>query len=234
MMYQSYLNRAMKSSDRRYRRIFEKMGYIKPKKKAADKPVIDEAALAALRQEYETVAGERPDLRWGESRLREEVSAAKEAAEDAAGSVPRERPSRFAAPSQVCAPWTETSGRVGATPRHRRLEAARVMGAPTAGTRPVAIPRDLGALLGPPLRDHVQLPHHVYWSGPPVTYDLGERAHRISVYEQLLCEGTDDDIRRYVRIADIVDLWNDLYLPIDVREAWSVQLREQLEMEPAC
>jgi len=40
----------------------------------------------------------------------------------------------------------------------------------------------------------VELPFHIRWSGPPVAYDLDDRADRIRVYEQVLREGTEDDV----------------------------------------
>lgn len=103
---------------------------------------------------------------------------------------------------------------------------ARLMD-PTARVRPVAVPDDLSALDGPPLRAIVKLPGHVHWSKPPVQYDLRIRSHRISVYEQVLCEGTHDDVRQFVRLDDLLDLWHELYLPDHVRGAWELVLGER-------
>ena len=97
----------------------------------------------------------------------------------------------------------------------------------TARVRPVAVPDDLSDLDGPPLRRVMELPRHVRWSGPPIEYDLSIRSHRISVYEQVLCEGTADDVRRFVRLSDLVDLWDELYLPDYVRQAWNRPLAER-------
>jgi hypothetical protein len=36
------------------------------------------------------------------------------------------------------------------------------------------------------------------WSDPPVTYDLDNRADLARVYEQVLREGTESDVRFYV------------------------------------
>ncbi len=101
-----------------------------------------------------------------------------------------------------------------------------MMESSTARMRPVAIPDDLSELEGPPLRVLVELPRHVRWSGPPVEYDLGLRSHRISVYEQVLCEGTIGDVRRFVRLDDLIDLWAELYLPEHVRRVWSAALAD--------
>lgn len=108
------------------------------------------------------------------------------------------------------------------------------MDAPTARVRPVAIPDDLDAIDREPVRGEVRLPQHVRWSGPPITYDLDDRAHRRSVYEQVLCEGTGEDIARYIRLDDLLDLWEELYLPTNVRETWAKRLREERGIELPC
>ena len=41
---------------------------------------------------------------------------------------------------------------------------------------------------------------------PSITYDLGQRADRIRVYEQVLREGTEDDVRFYVDVEPNVVL----------------------------
>jgi hypothetical protein len=94
---------------------------------------------------------------------------------------------------------------------------------PTLGpaARPVAVPADLDH--GSALKAHgrVQLPLHIRWSGPPVTYDLDDRADRARVYEQVLREGTEDDIRFYVDEDHLLEVWGELVLPPPVREAWA-------------
>ncbi|MDP8927959.1 MAG: hypothetical protein M3O70_05090 [Actinomycetota bacterium] len=108
------------------------------------------------------------------------------------------------------------------------------MDVPTARVRPVAIPDDLGGLDGDPLRGEVDLPRHVRWSGPAVTYDLGDRAHRRSVYEQVMREGTVEDVTRYIRLSDLIELWEELYLPGNVRRAWARRLREERGIDLRC
>jgi hypothetical protein len=61
---------------------------------------------------------------------------------------------------------------------------------------------------------------HVRWSGPPLEYDLSDPRHLRSVYEQLLREGSEDDVRAYVRASTLIDVFEDLYLPHHVRAAW--------------
>jgi hypothetical protein len=86
--------------------------------------------------------------------------------------------------------------------------------------RPVAVPDDLADTALPKARGRIELPRHIRWSGPPITYDLDDRADRARVYEQVLREGTEDDVRYYVDADELRDLWDELVLPPPVREAW--------------
>ncbi len=54
-----------------------------------------------------------------------------------------------------------------------------------------------------------------------MTYDLDERADRARVYEQVLREGTEDDVRFYVDPDQLLDLFDKLVLPPTVRQAWA-------------
>jgi hypothetical protein len=71
----------------------------------------------------------------------------------------------------------------------------------------------------------VELPLHIRWSGPPIAYDLADRGDRARVYEQVLREGTEDDVRFYVDAEQLLELWDDLVLPPAVRQAWSGWVR---------
>ena len=91
--------------------------------------------------------------------------------------------------------------------------------------RPVTVPDDLDA---PSLRKatgRVELPSHIRWSGPPVTYDMADRADRMRVYEQVLREGTEDDVRFYVDAAELAEVFDELVLPPAVRSAWAQWLQ---------
>ncbi len=90
--------------------------------------------------------------------------------------------------------------------------------------RPVAVPE----LDDPPVAKAsglIELPRHIRWSGPPVTYDLSDRTDRARVYEQVLREGTEDDVRFYVDAGQLLELWDDLVLPPAVRRAWADWVR---------
>ena len=62
---------------------------------------------------------------------------------------------------------------------------------------------------------------HIRWSGPPVTYDLANRADRVRVYEQVLREGSEDDVRFYIEADELRELFDELVLPPPVRRAWA-------------
>ncbi len=68
----------------------------------------------------------------------------------------------------------------------------------------------------------VQLPLWVEWSGEePLTYDLDDPVERDRVYEMVLREGTDDDVRRFIDVVVLADRWEALVLPPRVRRAWA-------------
>jgi hypothetical protein len=100
---------------------------------------------------------------------------------------------------------------------------------PTLGpaARPVALPADLDDRSAPKAHGRIQLPLHIRWSGPPVTYDLDDRADRARVYEQVLREGTEDDVRFYVAEDHLLELWDELVLPPAVREAWAPWIEDR-------
>jgi hypothetical protein len=66
----------------------------------------------------------------------------------------------------------------------------------------------------------VQLPIHLNWSDRDRRFDLRDRHQRARVYEIVLREGTAEDIMAYIDGALLVDLWEELVLPTEVRAAW--------------
>lgn len=66
----------------------------------------------------------------------------------------------------------------------------------------------------------VRLPLHLSWSGEDYAYDLSDRNDRARLYERVLVEGTEADIIFYVDLALLVDVWDEMVLPVHVREAW--------------
>ena len=100
--------------------------------------------------------------------------------------------------------------------------------------RPVAVPEDLDSTSEANASDRIELPFHVRWSGPPLTYDLSNREDRARVYEQVLREGTEDDVRRYVDADQLLELWDQLVLPPAVRRAWADWFRRHRQVALTC
>ena len=100
--------------------------------------------------------------------------------------------------------------------------------------RPVAIPDDVDHPGVVKAHGVVELPLRVRWSGPVRRYDLGDRDGRARVYEQVLTEGTDDDVCFYVVVDDLVDMWPELVLPHHVRRAWAGWLAVHRGVDVAC
>jgi hypothetical protein len=54
-----------------------------------------------------------------------------------------------------------------------------------------------------------------------MTYDLDDPVDRARVYEQVLREGTDDDVRYYIDPDQLADILDELVLPARVRTSWA-------------
>ena len=80
----------------------------------------------------------------------------------------------------------------------------------------------------------VALPARVYWSGPQRSFNLADRHDRALAYELVLTEGTDDDVRYFIDVDDLIDLWTQLVLPGHVRQAWAAWLNERRGISVAC
>jgi hypothetical protein len=101
-------------------------------------------------------------------------------------------------------------------------------------TRPVAVPDDIDRRDVPRASGIVVLPQRVRWSGPRRRYDLANRAERTRVYEQVLAEGTDDDVRWFIDVDQLIELWGELVLPGHVRRAWAAWLEEHRGVTLPC
>ena len=80
----------------------------------------------------------------------------------------------------------------------------------------------------------VTLPTRVRWSAPARSYDLADRRQRARVYEQVLVEGVEQDVREIIDVDELIALWNELYLPGHVRRAWAGWLAERRGIELPC
>lgn len=59
----------------------------------------------------------------------------------------------------------------------------------------------------------VTFPTRVRWSAPARSYDLDDRRQRARVYEQVLVEGVEQDVREIIDVDEVGALWDELYLP---------------------
>ena len=109
-------------------------------------------------------------------------------------------------------------------------------GTPRRGiaARPVAIPADIDAPHLEKASGVVRLPPNVRWSTPDRTYDLSQMPDLRSVYEQVLQEGTEEDVRRFIEVDQLIALWDELVLPDHVRVAWASWLSEHRGLHLAC
>ena len=88
----------------------------------------------------------------------------------------------------------------------------------------VHIPDDMEDRSLPKAAGEVTLPRHIAWSFP-YSYNLNSRKSLRACYERVMTEGLDDDVRFYIDLDVLVDLWDELWLSPHVREAWGDWLR---------
>lgn len=80
----------------------------------------------------------------------------------------------------------------------------------------------------------VVLPLHIDWSGDARRYDLDDPQQRARVYEQVLREGNDDDIRYFIDVDQLQQLWAIVWLPRRVRVAWAGWFRRHRGVSLPC
>jgi hypothetical protein len=66
----------------------------------------------------------------------------------------------------------------------------------------------------------VRLPEHLCWSGPVSEFNLDDPAELRVVYDTVLHEGSDDDVRTWIHPGTLLNLWDLLWVPPAVHEAW--------------
>jgi len=80
------------------------------------------------------------------------------------------------------------------------------------------VPERLEDLSGP-ASGTVVLPGWLDWS-PRRSYDLSDLAALRLMYEQVIQEGREADLRAYLNVDLLVEVWPELILPVRVREMW--------------
>jgi transcriptional regulator with XRE-family HTH domain len=86
--------------------------------------------------------------------------------------------------------------------------------------RPIVVPTVLPQLSLERALAVVELPLHLNWSDRGRHFDLRDRRQRARVYEIVLREGRPDDVLSYLDGVLLVDLWDELVLPVAIRSAW--------------
>jgi hypothetical protein len=87
-------------------------------------------------------------------------------------------------------------------------------------SRPVAIPDDFATSTENKASGIIRLPNRIRWSSPDLTFDMNIASDRHRVYELVLVEGSEEDVRHYVRLDELIVVWGDIFLPAYVRRAW--------------
>ena len=101
----------------------------------------------------------------------------------------------------------------------------------TGGLRPYAVPSRLWRLTPDLALRQFEPALTLWWSGPPRTFDLAQRAERCRLYEIVLREGRPDDISDVVDGLLLCEAWSDLVLPRGLAAAWAPLIN--LGSEPA-
>jgi excisionase family DNA binding protein len=99
--------------------------------------------------------------------------------------------------------------------RQSNLESQR----PTSRWRSSTPPIDWCENTGP-TQGIVELPFHLYWSDDNNRFDLSKRSRLRSMYQTVLSEGSPDDVRTYINLPLLIDVWDELWLSPTVHEAW--------------
>jgi len=87
--------------------------------------------------------------------------------------------------------------------------------------RPVAVPIDFDVSSDVKAEGVVELPIHVWWSEPRRTFDLVSERDRRRLYELVLTEGDEADVRFYVRFETLKAV---SYTHLDVYKRQRLQL----------
>ena len=91
--------------------------------------------------------------------------------------------------------------------------------------RPFCVPSRLPELPAERALATVVLPHWIDWSPPGRPYRLADRHQRYAVYQLVLNEGSGEEITRFIDGALLVELWPDLIVPAEIRDAWDPVVR---------
>lgn len=95
--------------------------------------------------------------------------------------------------------------------------------------RPYPVPSSLWRLSPEEALRTLTTATHIWWSGPPRTFDLADRKQRLRAYEIVMREGQPGDIEATVDGLLLTDSFDELVLPRELRQAW----RQVIQGAPA-
>jgi hypothetical protein len=78
-----------------------------------------------------------------------------------------------------------------------------------------------------PLSGIITLPLHLHWSGPTSEFDLDDPADLRLVDATVLREGSADDVREWIDPVLLLEVWDSLWLPPAIHEAWDEWIRSR-------
>lgn len=82
-----------------------------------------------------------------------------------------------------------------------------------------------------PVTGLIDLPLHIWWSGTETPQlDLAQPGDRRFAYEQILANGTADDVEAFIHPEQLVADWDDLFLTAAVAELWVPWYEEHSEL----
>lgn len=96
--------------------------------------------------------------------------------------------------------------------------------------RPIRIPAVLPCLSAERALATVELPFHLNWSDRGRLFDLSDRRQRARVYELVIREGGPSDVLAYIDGALLIELWDELVLPVAIRAAWDVVVLGEFDL----
>jgi len=82
-----------------------------------------------------------------------------------------------------------------------------------------------------PINGTLRLPLHIWSSGPgPISVDMSNPADRRFVYEQVLANGTSNDVDALIHPAQLIADWDELFMPAAVAEIWVPWFKARCEL----
>ena len=87
-------------------------------------------------------------------------------------------------------------------------------------SRPVSIPADFGPASNARFTGEITLKGNLWWSGEPLRLNTNTQRELMRLYEIVLTEGLDEDVRNFISYDILMAVFDNLYLPNYVRQAW--------------